>query len=59
MTLVEFRLQATTQGTLLIITESGFCGIPLARRAQAFDGNERGWAHQLGLIGKYLAQRSP
>jgi uncharacterized protein YndB with AHSA1/START domain len=54
MTLVEFRLESARQGTLLTITESGFEGIPLERRAKVFAGNEAGWTHQLRLIEKYL-----
>lgn len=56
MTLVEFRLEEVTQGTLLTIVESGFDRIPLERRAKAFTSNEGGWAHQLRLIQKYLDQ---
>lgn len=55
-TLVVFELEERVDGTLLTITESGFDNIPLARRAQAFDGNERGWEAQLTLIEKYLAR---
>jgi uncharacterized protein YndB with AHSA1/START domain len=58
MTLVEFRLEEVTQGTLLTITESGFSRIPLERRAKAFTSNEGGWSHQLQLIRKYLDQSS-
>lgn len=53
-TLVEFHLEEAPQGTLLIISESGFSRIPLERRARAFTSNEGGWTHQLKLIGKYL-----
>jgi len=55
-TLVVFELEDAPGGTLLTITESGFDRIPLARRAEAFTANEGGWAHQLRLIEKYLAQ---
>jgi hypothetical protein len=41
--------------TLLTVTESGFDGIPLERRAKAFKANEGGWSKQMGLIEKYLA----
>jgi uncharacterized protein YndB with AHSA1/START domain len=54
-TLVVFDLQEVEGGTLLTITESGFDGIPLARRAQAFTANEGGWTHQAKLIEKYLS----
>ncbi len=53
-TLVVFALEATPDGTLLTITESGFDQIPLARRADAFTANEGGWTVQLALIEKYL-----
>lgn len=54
-TLVTFELTDADDGILLTITESGFDQIPLARRAQAFDANDGGWAHQTKLIEKYLA----
>lgn len=54
-TLVEFQLESVADGTLLTITESGFHGIPLARRAQAFIANDGGWTHQTKLIAKYLS----
>lgn len=53
-TLVEFRLEAVTDGTRVTIVESGFDAIPLERRAQAMADNSDGWAHQLRLIGLYL-----
>lgn len=55
-TLVVFELESTPDGTVLTITESGFDRIPLARRAEAFEMNERGWEAQLTLIEKYLEQ---
>jgi len=54
-TLVVFELEEVEGGTLLTITESGFDGIPLARRTQAFTANDGGWNHQTKLIEKYLA----
>jgi len=54
-TLVTFDLRETGDGILLTITESGFDQVPLARRAQAFESNDGGWAHQARLIAKYLA----
>ena len=44
-------------GTRLTITESGFEGLPLERRAKAFADNQGGWEAQLGLIAKYLARQ--
>lgn len=57
-TLVVFELEERPDGTLLTITESGFDGIPLARRAESLEGNAEGWEAQLMLIGKYLARAS-
>src|SRR5580693_6288254 len=39
-TLVEFRLEKTETGTLLLLTESGFDKVPDARRAEAFRMND-------------------
>ncbi|MBK6691862.1 MAG: SRPBCC family protein [Myxococcales bacterium] len=54
-TLVTFELSPEGGGTRLTITETGFHGVPLARRAAAFHANDGGWAHQSKLIEKYLA----
>ena len=56
-TLVEFRLEKTAQGTLLLVTESGFDGIPAGRRAEAFRMNENGWAQQTKNIERYVAEK--
>ena len=55
MTLVAFDLKEARGGTMLTIVESGFDAIPLARRADAFEANDEGWAQQAILIEKYLA----
>lgn len=55
MTLVVFVLEAAEGGTLLTVTESGFDGIPLARRATAFELNGEGWRMQLESIERYLS----
>lgn len=57
-TLVEFRLEDEEGGTMLTVTESGFDRIPLSRRAEAFSSNEGGWAIQLKLVEKFIAQRA-
>lgn len=57
-TLIEFELRDASGGILLVITESGFDQIPLARRAKAFKANEGGWEMQARLIEKYLAKES-
>jgi uncharacterized protein YndB with AHSA1/START domain len=56
-TLITFELAEVEGGTLLTVTESGFDGIPLHRRAEAFKANEGGWSKQMQLIEKYLATR--
>src|SRR5579872_4252302 len=42
-TLVEFRLEKSPKGTLLVVTESGFDKIPADRRDEAFRMHEGGW----------------
>ena len=54
-TRIVFELQPVSDGVLLTVTESGFDQIPLARRAKAFTANDGGWAMQMKLIEKYLA----
>ena len=56
MTLVEFTLDGTPDGTLLKVVESGFEGVPLARRFDAFQGNEGGWEQQMKQIANYVGQ---
>ena len=56
-TLVEFTLEKTAAGTLLIVMESGFERIPAARRAEAFRMNDGGWATQMNSIAKHVAQQ--
>jgi uncharacterized protein YndB with AHSA1/START domain len=55
-TLVVFELTEAPEGTRLTVTESGFDGIPLERRARAFGANEGGWAAQMTLVAKYVEQ---
>jgi uncharacterized protein YndB with AHSA1/START domain len=57
-TLVEFRLEKTASGTLLLLTESGFDKIPSDRRLEAFRMNEGGWTQQMKSIESYVAPRS-
>jgi uncharacterized protein YndB with AHSA1/START domain len=56
-TLVEFRLEKTANGTLLVVTESGFDDIPAERRDEAFRKNEGGWAQQVKNIETYVAEK--
>lgn len=57
-TLVEFRLEKTAKGTLLVVTESGFDKVPAARRSDAFRANDGGWAEQIKNIAAYVAKSS-
>jgi uncharacterized protein YndB with AHSA1/START domain len=56
MTLVEFQLEETAQGTLLTVVESGFDKVPPARRAKAFEMNDQGWSEQMKNIERHVAQ---
>lgn len=53
-TLVVFELEEVPGGTRLTITETGFDGIPLERRARAFGANSEGWAKQTALLQNYV-----
>jgi uncharacterized protein YndB with AHSA1/START domain len=55
-TLIAFTLEEAPGGVMLTVTESGFDRIPLDRRAKAFTANDQGWAIQMTLIERYLAQ---
>jgi uncharacterized protein YndB with AHSA1/START domain len=57
-TLVEFRLEKTANGTLLVVTESGFDKLPADRRLEAFRRNEGGWAEQMKNIEAHVTQKS-
>ncbi len=55
MTLVEFLLEEAEGGVILTVTESGFDGIPLERRAKAFSQNEAGWNMVVKMFEEYIA----
>lgn len=55
-TLVEFRIEPVSEGTLLTIVESGFDRVPAARRERAFRMNEGGWTAQAENIRKYVEE---
>jgi uncharacterized protein YndB with AHSA1/START domain len=55
-TLVEFRLEKTATGTLLVVTESGFDKLPKERRDEAFRMNEGGWTQQMKNIESHVAK---
>jgi uncharacterized protein YndB with AHSA1/START domain len=54
-TLVEFRLEAADDGTLLRLVESGFDRLPANRRDEAFRMNDGGWKQQLTNIERHVA----
>src|SRR5215831_9094702 len=56
-TLVEFRLEKTANGTLLLLTESGFDKLPADHRLEAFRRNEGGWTEQMKNIESYVARQ--
>jgi uncharacterized protein YndB with AHSA1/START domain len=53
-TLVVFELEEADGGVLLKVVESGFDAIPESRRAEAFRGNEGGWASQVENIKRHV-----
>lgn len=55
-TLVEFKLEKTMNGTLLLLSESGFDKIPPDRQVEAFPRNDGGWAEQMKNIESYVAK---
>ena len=57
LTLVEFRLEKTATGTLLIVTEFGFDKVLAQRRSEAFRMNEGGWTEQMNNIANHVSQR--
>ena len=57
-TLVEFKLEKTGNGTLLLLTESGFDKIPSGRRDEAFRKNDGGWTAQMKNIERHVEQTS-
>jgi hypothetical protein len=56
-TLVVFELEDVPEGgTRIILPESGFNRLSLARRAQAFESNTQGWQLQMVNIRNYVDQ---
>jgi uncharacterized protein YndB with AHSA1/START domain len=56
-TLVEFRLETTATGTLLLLAESGFDRIPAGRRFEAFRMNDGGWTEQMKNIERHVTEK--
>jgi uncharacterized protein YndB with AHSA1/START domain len=55
-TTTVFELHQQADGTLLTVVESGFDALPAARRAEAYRGNEDGWAEQMHNIARYVTE---
>jgi uncharacterized protein YndB with AHSA1/START domain len=57
-TLVEFTLRPDGDATRLRVVESGFAGLGVSDevRAKDFEGNTKGWAHELGELAEYVAR---
>jgi uncharacterized protein YndB with AHSA1/START domain len=53
-TYVEFTLEPTDAGTRLTVVESGFAQLSDDAYRNAYDGNTRGWASELGELVDYL-----
>jgi uncharacterized protein YndB with AHSA1/START domain len=53
-TLVEFRIEPTSIGTRLVISESGFDALPDdKRRLDALRSNTQGWEEQMRNLAAY------
>ncbi len=55
-TRVVFQLDDAPGGTMVTVVESGFDALSLARRAQTFQENEKGWEYQLKSLERYAGQ---
>jgi uncharacterized protein YndB with AHSA1/START domain len=53
-TYVEFTLEPTGGGTRLRVVETGFAQLSGEAYSKAFDGNVRGWRHELDELVEYL-----
>jgi uncharacterized protein YndB with AHSA1/START domain len=53
-TYVEFTLEPAGAGTRLTMVESGFAQLPQDVHGEAFNGNSKGWASELGELVGYL-----
>ena len=54
VTLVEFTLTPSGEGTRVSVRESGFEKLPEKKRLQVFRDNESGWDAQMGNIKSYV-----
>ena len=53
-TYVEFTLEPNDSGTRLTVVESGFAQLTDDAFREAYDGNTKGWASELGELVDYL-----
>ena len=53
-TTVTFELEATSSGTRLTVSETGFDRVTLARRAKVYGDNAKGWAEVLVWLERYV-----
>src|SRR5580765_6608629 len=53
-TYVEFTLTPDESGTTVTVVETGFAQLGPDEYSQAFDGNTKGWAHELDELVAYL-----
>ena len=53
-TYVEFTLEPSGSGTRLTVVESGFAQLTDDAFREAYDGNTKGWASELGELVEYL-----
>jgi hypothetical protein len=53
-TYVEFTLEPAGAGTRLTVAETGLAQLPEDAYREAYDGNTRGWASELGELAGYL-----
>jgi uncharacterized protein YndB with AHSA1/START domain len=53
-TTVSFTLEETSDGTRLTLVESGFASLPDQITQQSQEGNDAGWAKELGELKAYL-----
>ena len=53
-TYVEFTLEPSGAGTTLTMVESGFAQLTPDEHMKAFQGNTKGWAHELDELVAYL-----
>ncbi|GLX96717.1 MFS transporter [Herbidospora sp. NBRC 101105] len=53
-TYVEFTLSPDAEGTSLTVVETGFAQLDDDEHAKAYDGNTRGWKHELDELVAYV-----